>query len=111
MSLFKRKKGWWIDFTTPSGERVRCSARTDDRAQAQEFHDRLKADAWRACKLGEKVQRTWDEAALRWLKETEHKTSHLQDVKQVAWLQQFFRGRYLSEITRDAIAAIAEKKR
>ncbi len=29
----------------------------------------------------------------------------------MAWLQQFFRGRYLSEITRDAIAAIAEKKR
>jgi len=61
--------------------------------------------------LGEKAQRTWDEAALRWLKETEHKVSHLQDVRQVGHLQRYFRGRYLSEITRDVIAAVAEEKR
>lgn len=111
MSLFKRGKTWWIDFTTPSGERIRCTARTDNRTQAKELHDKLIAEAWRVGKLGDKPQRTWDEAALRWLHETEHKASHLQDVKQVAWLQQFFRGRYLSEITRDFIAEIAEIKR
>lgn len=111
MSLCKRGSVWWIDFAAPSGERVRCSARTEEKAQAQELHDRLKAEAWRVCQLGEKAQRTWDEAALRWLRETEHKRSHLQDAKQMQWLQQFFRGKYLSEISRDLIADVAEKKR
>jgi integrase len=111
MSLIKRGSTWWIDFTAPSGERIRCSARTEDKAQAQELHDRLKSEAWRIAQLGEKIRHTWDEAALRWLKETEHKASHLQDVKQVGWLQQFFRGRYLSELTRDLIAEVGEKKR
>lgn len=111
MSLRKRGTVWWIDFTAPSGERVRCSARTEDKAQAQELHDTLKAEAWRVAQLGEKPRRTWDEAALRWLKETEHKASHLQDVKQVAWLQQHFRMRYLAEITRDLVAAVGEIKR
>jgi integrase len=43
--------------------------------------------------------------------ETEHKASHLQDVKQVAWLQQFFRGKDLMELTRDAIAEVGDVKR
>jgi integrase len=111
MSLFKRGRTWWIDFTTASGERVRCSARTEDRAQAQELHDKLKADAWRVQNLGEKPKRTWDEAALRWLSETEHKRSHHLDVLKVAWLQEHFRGRYLSELTRDLIAQVADIKR
>ncbi|HZQ75406.1 MAG TPA: site-specific integrase [Burkholderiales bacterium] len=111
MSLRKRGGTWWIDFITPAGERVRCSARTEDKTQAQELHDKLKAEAWRTCKLGEQVKRTWDEAALRWLRETEHKKSHLQDAKQILWLQKFFRGRYISDITRDLIAEVAEKKR
>lgn len=110
MSLYKRGSTWWIDFTTASGERVRCSACTEDKAQAQELHDKLKAESWRASKLGEKPQRTWDEAALKWLTETAHKRSHLQDVKQVAWLQQFFRGRFLSELTRELIASVAAVK-
>lgn len=110
MSLYKRGSTWWIDFTTASGERVRCSACTEDKAQAQELHDKLKAESWRVSKLGEKPQRTWDEAALKWLTETAHKRSHLQDVKQVAWLQQFFRGRFLSELTRELIASVAAVK-
>ena len=111
MSLRRRGSVWWIDFTAPSGERVRSSARTEDKAQALELHDRLKSEAWRVSQLGEKQQRTWDEAALRWLKETEHKTTHLEDVRMIAWLQQHLRGRYLSEITRESIARIGETKR
>ena len=57
------------------------------------------------------MKRTWDEAALRWLRETGQKASHLQDAKQILWLQQFFRGRDLSDITRDRIADVAERKR
>jgi integrase len=111
MPIFKRGNTWWVDITTPSGERIRRTARTNIRTQAQELHDKLKSEAWRVGQLGEKPDRTWDEAALRWLKETEHKASHRQDMRQVAWAQQYFRGRYLSEITRDLVAQVAEAKR
>jgi integrase len=111
MSLCKRGKTWWISFTTPSGERIRCSAATEDKTQAQEFHDKLKADSWRIVKLGDKPKRTWDEAAYKWLMETQHKKTHHDDVAKINWLQQFFRGKYLDELTRDVIAKIGELKR
>lgn len=110
MSLFKRGKTWWIDFTTPSGERIRRSAETEDKAQAQELHDKLKAESWRIAKLGEKPKRTWDEAAYKWLMETLHKKSHHEDVSKIGWLQQFFRGKFLDDLTRDAIAKVGELK-
>lgn len=111
MSLCKRGKTWWISFTTPSGERVRCSAATEDKTQAQEFHDKLKAESWRVVKLGDKPKRTWDEAAYKWLMETQDKKTHHDDVAKINWLQQFFRGKYLDELTRDVIAGIGELKR
>ena len=110
MSLFKRGKTWWISFTTPSGERVRCSAATEDKTQALEFHDKLKAESWRVARLGDKQKRTWDEAAYKWLTETQHKASHKQDMKQIAWIQQFFRGRLLSDLTREIISEVGEMK-
>jgi len=111
MSLFRRGSTWWIDFATPTGERIRCSAGTSIKSQAQELHDKLKAEAWRVQKLGDKPRYTWDDAGQQWLLETDHKKTHLEDAKKLVWLQQFFRGRVLAEITRDEIAAIGERKR
>jgi hypothetical protein len=79
MSLIKRGKTWWIDFATPSGKRVRCTARTANRAQAQELHDKLKADALRQGQLSERPKHTWDDAAYKWLMETSHKATHGED--------------------------------
>ena len=110
MSLFKRGSTWWVDFTTPSGERIRCTANTEEKSQAQEFHDKLKSDAWRVNKLGEKPKRTWDEAALKWLTETQHKATHEGDKSQLRWLQQYLRGRLLENIDRELIATIGEAK-
>lgn len=110
MSLSKRGKTWWICFTTSSGERIRRSAATEDKAQAQELHDKLKAESWRIAKLGDRPKRTWDEAAYKWLMETQHKKTHREDVSKVAWLQQFFRGKYLDDLTRDVIAKMGELK-
>jgi integrase len=110
MPLRKRGNVWWIDFTAPSGERVRCSAATSDKTQAQELHDKLKAEAWRVCTLGEKPRRTWDEAALKWLMETKHKATHHEDMAKVRWLQPFLRGRYLDSIDRELIVRIGEEK-
>ncbi len=61
-------------------------------------------------KLGDKPRRTWDEAAYKWLMETQHKKTHHDDVAKVDWLQQFFRGKYLDELTRDVIVKIGELK-
>ena len=111
MSLFKLGNTWWIDFTTASGERIRRSAETSSKAEAQELHDRLKAESWRIQKLGEKPKYTWDDAGYKWLMETEHKRTHQSDIRMLAWLQQFLKGRILVEISRDDIAAIAERKK
>ncbi len=48
---------------------------------------------------------------LQWLNETGHKRTHQDDIKKLAWLQQFLRGRMLVDITRDEIIAIGECKR
>lgn len=111
MSLIKRGNTWWVDFTTPAGERIRCSAGTSNKIQGQEFHDKLKAESWRVHKLGDKPRYTWDEAGVKWLEETDHKKTHQEDARKLAWLQQFLRGRILAEITRDEIAAIGKRKR
>ncbi len=111
MSLIKRGTTWWIDFTTPSGQRIRCSARTEDKKEAQEFHDKVKAESWRVEQIGEKQKRSWDEAALKWLQETTHKKTHSHDVANIKWFQQFFRGKLLTELTKDLIFEVVEIKR
>jgi integrase len=110
MSLYKRGNTWWIDFTTPGGQRLRCTAGTGSRTQAQELHDKLKAEAWRIERLGEKPKRTWDEAAYQWLMETQHKATHREDKNKLKWLQQFLRGRALESIDRELIVRIGEQK-
>jgi hypothetical protein len=59
-SLNAVKRGGF-DSPHQSGERIRCSAATEDKTQAQEFHDKLKAEAWRVVKVGKKPKYTWDE--------------------------------------------------
>lgn len=54
MSLFKLGNTWWIDITTPAGERVRRSAGTSRKAEAQELHDHMRSEGWRIQKLGER---------------------------------------------------------
>jgi len=110
MSLFKRGSTWWIDFATPGGERVRCTARTTNKAQAQELHDKLKAESWRQGQLGERPKHTWDEAALKWLTETSHKATHADDKSKVRWLQQYFSGKLLQSIDRELVAKIGAIK-
>jgi hypothetical protein len=42
MGLSRRGDVWWIEFTTPHGERIRRSAGTDNETRAREYFDRLK---------------------------------------------------------------------
>lgn len=106
MSLYKRASTWSIDFAMPSGERVRRSVETSSNAEAKELGDKFNAESWRAQMLGEKPKYTRDEAGLKWLNETGYKRTHRDDMKKLAWLQQFLRCRVLAEISRDDIIAI-----
>lgn len=111
MSILKRGKVWWISFTAPNGARIRRTSGTKDKQQAQEYHDRLKAELWRIHKLGEKPRRTWQEAAVRWLQDTDHKADHRQDIAKLRWLDQFLGGIYLDEVSRKLIDQIGYTKK
>ena len=111
MAIYKREETWWVSFTTPGGKRIRRSAKTSDKKQAQEFEDRLKAEYWRVQTLGDKPRRTWKEAAVRWSKDTAYKVDHEKDKSKLRWLDQFLGELYLDEIDRELIDHIAETKR
>lgn len=53
---------WYADFSL-KGQRFVRSTGTTDQTQAQEFADRLKAEAWRETQLGEKPSVTFEQAA------------------------------------------------
>lgn len=109
MSIRQQEGGvYHVDITIPGGKRVRHSIGTSDKKAAQEYHDTLKAKLWRVTKLEEKPSITWDEAALRWLKEMAHKASIANDTTAIYYFTQLWRGKYLNEIGRDEIAKAVE---
>ena len=110
MAIRKRGKTWWVDISAPSGERIRRSAETEDKRQAQEYHDRLKSEAWRISKLKDRPSHTWDEAGVRWLDEKAHKRSLKDDIKMLRWLQPYLRGKNLTEIDRSIVDQIVREK-
>ena len=110
MSLRKRGSVWWIDIVTPSGERVRRSAETGNKAQAQELHDKLKGEVWRLQRLGDRPRRLWQDAAVRWLREQAHKASLEDDKEKLRWLDRYLADRELETINRALIDGITEAK-
>src|SRR5262245_18349753 len=109
MSIRKRGGIWWIDIRHPNGrDRIRRSARTSDRVAAQELHDTLKSGLCREAQLGERRARTCDEAAGRFLLESEHKASIREYARHVAFWTLHFRGLVLEAITRDRVAELVE---
>lgn len=111
MSLKKRGNIWWIDVLSPSGERIRRSAGTEDETLAQEYHDRFKVELWRIARLGEKPRHTWNEAVVRWLKEQSHKATIQTDKIHLRWMDRFLNGKYLDAINRDLVDRITDAKR
>ena len=110
MSIYKRKETWWIQFTAPDGHRVQQTAGTLNKQEAQELHDRLKAEAWRVKNLGDKPRYTWQEAVIRWLNEQGHKKSIETDKVRLRWLDKHLYNTCLDEITKTRIDAIKSAK-
>ena len=110
MSLSKRGNVWWCEWRI-DGERHRESTYTTDKKEAQEFHDRRRAELWRKSRLGERPAVTWDEAALDWLeKHAKHKKSYADDVYRMRWLQPRLSGKFLEQITKELLQELADDK-
>lgn len=100
MAIYQRENGVWYADIQHGSQRIRRSLRTSDQLAAQEAHDKIKHELWRKEYLGDKPKRTWEEAALRWLQETEHKADHRKDAAKLRDLKRL-RGMRLEEIGRD----------
>jgi integrase len=89
---------WWINATLPNGQRIRQSAGTETREDAEALLAKLKLDAYRGHHFGIKPQRSWQEAAVRYL---ELKTS----LRSFADVQRTLRflDPYLGHLTLDQI--------
>jgi integrase len=70
----------------------------------------LKVRHWEAQRLGVKPKRSWQEAAVRWVKETSDKRSHDKDVAKLRWLDRYLGRLMLHQVTREVIDQIAERK-
>ena len=110
MALWKRAGIYYVKLTSPDGTLLRRSTGTTDRKKAEEYHDKLKAQLWDLARLGVKPKRTWDEAALRWLKEKAHKKSYRDDVARIRWFTRHLRGRTLDQVSRALIDRLISRQ-
>lgn len=111
MAIFKRGKMWWIRFTAPNGQRIRQSTGTTDRKAAQHLHDKLKAEIWEVQQLGNRPQKSWQDAVIRWLDEKSTKADIDKDRQKLIWLHQYLGNINLDEISKDRIDQIASIKK
>ncbi|MFP1879732.1 site-specific integrase [Lonsdalea quercina] len=99
MSIFRRGSVWYASFTAPDGSRFKQSLKTEDKRQAQELHDKLKAEAWRVTQLGDFPSLTFDEACIRWIEEKANKKSLDDDKSRIGFWLRHFSGMQLKDIT------------
>ncbi|EPP4754364.1 integrase, partial [Morganella morganii] len=107
--MFKRGNSWYCDFATPGGKRIKKSLGTSDKKQAQELHDKLKAEQWRIEQVGDFPDYTYEEACLRWLEEKADKKSIEDDKNFITFWLEYFEGVRLKDITENAIYKIISK--
>ncbi len=112
MSLYKRKDSsiWWVRFTH-KGMRVQQSSGTSDREKAEEYEARLKSSLWEQERLGAKPIYRWNDAVVRYLRETQYKASQPSDISRLRWLDQYLNGVELQSIKRDLLDKILTAKK
>ncbi len=107
MTLYKRKDSpyYWVRFSPIKGELkpFQQSTGTASKRQAQQYHDKLKAQRWDVDKLDAKPTHTWDEAAERFLSETTHKRTQSWDIAMLKWFHPLLGGKELKDINKALI--------
>lgn len=99
---------WWIAATLPNGQRIRQSAGTDNREDAEALLAKLKLDAYRGHHFGIKPQRSWKEAAVRYLELKKHLRSFATTQQILRKLDPYLRDLMLDQITGDVVWKIIE---
>ncbi len=101
---------WWINATLPNGKRLRQSAGTEDRNEAEALLAKLTLEAYREQHFGIKPDRSWQEAVVRFLEVK----SHLRDVKQYRGqcrrLHVYLGGMMLKQISGDTVWHIVQRE-
>lgn len=113
MAIYKQEKSgvWYIDFTSANGKRIRQSAGTKNKQQAQELHDQLKAQAWRVKNVGEKPRYSWQQAVVRYLTENANQKSLESTKTALRYLDTKLNGFNLCDITKTVIDNIRLHKK
>lgn len=109
MPLVKRGEVWWIDIRH-QGCRIRRSAQTGNKKQAQELHDRLKSELWREGHLDDLPSHTWEDAVIRFLSEEDGRPGLCHDAQMLSWLTPRLQGKDLTEIDLDLISEILTER-
>ena len=99
---------WWIAATLSNGQRIRQSAGTRDRDEAEALLAKLKVEAYRETNFGIKPQRSWQEAVVRYLFGKQHLRS-FGDVQRICRKLDPYLGKLqLSQINGDVIWQITQ---
>lgn len=108
--LYKRSKKpgavWWVRFTI-NGEETRVSSGTNSKADAEEFEQALRAEAWREKSFGD-VLYTWEDAKAQWLKDKADKRSLERDREAFAALDAKLANMPLADIDKAVVRACDE---
>lgn len=109
MSIFRRGEIWYASYSLPGGKRIKESLGTADKRQAQELHNKRKAELWRVGRLGDFPDVSFEEACLRWLEEKADKKSLDSDKSRSEFWLIHFEGMRLKDITEAKIYAAVSR--
>lgn len=107
MPIYKRESSpvWWVDITTPSGQRIRRSTKTTVKKKALEFHDKLKAQLWDSEILNKSPDRYFEEALLLFLQDSEGQKRVDSKKAHAIYFRDKFNGRVIRSLTSEEIIA------
>ncbi|MBK0031749.1 site-specific integrase [Erwinia sp. S43] len=103
MPIYKRGHTYWIDISAPDGTRVRRSAGTEEKAKAQQLHDKLKHELWAVANLDKRPERSFEELIVLALQDAEGQACFSDKQTQARYWLGCFQGRLISSITSEDI--------
>ena len=99
---------WWISATLPNGKRIRQSAGTDVKGDAEAYLAKLKLDAYRETHFGIKPNRSWQEAVVRYL-ELKRTLRSFSDVQRICrFLDPYLGSMMLNQINGDVVWSVVQ---
>lgn len=110
MSITKRGNTYWVRFRW-RGKEIRRSARTYNRAQAEAFEAKLKADLYAQTEMGKQPARTWQDAIVRYVPTIADQRSRSDTMRQLRYLNEWLEVADLSDIDRSLCESIRDARK